>query len=95
MDWQGQKLTELLMQYMLFGSALLGFLLGYFFESYRLMMWFNLVGVVLTFIITVPDWWFFNRHPVQWLPPRSSESATTVKEMIKARASKKAGKAKK
>ncbi|BBN09229.1 signal peptidase complex subunit 1 [Marchantia polymorpha subsp. ruderalis] len=66
MDWQGQKLSEQLMQYLLLGSALIAFLTGYIMSSYRMMLTIYLIGVVITFLFTVPDWSFFNRHPLEW-----------------------------
>lgn len=31
------------------------------------------VGVILTCLITVPNWPFFNRHPLKWLDPSEVE----------------------
>lgn len=69
MDWQGQKLAEQLMQYVLFGSALVAFVTGYFTSSYSTMLYIYLAGVVVTFLVAVPDWPFFNRHNITWLDP--------------------------
>jgi signal peptidase complex subunit 1 len=80
MDWQGQKMVENLMQYLLLGSALVAFLTGYFTSSYSTM--------------TVPNWPCFNRHPFHWLEPvyagmassrqvKSKEQAAARKAFVK------------
>ncbi|KAK6154846.1 hypothetical protein DH2020_009094 [Rehmannia glutinosa] len=33
----------------------------------------DVAGVVLTSLITVPNWPFFNRHPLHWLDPIEAE----------------------
>lgn len=73
MDWEGQRLAELLMQWLLFGSALVAFLTGWFTASYSTMLYIYLGGVVLAFLVSVPDWPFFNRHPFTWLEPMHAE----------------------
>ncbi|EFJ36751.1 hypothetical protein SELMODRAFT_77762 [Selaginella moellendorffii] len=69
MDWKGQKLAEELMQYMLVGWAIAAFLAGYFRASFQLMMLLYAGGVILTVLVTVPNWPFFNRHSLKWLDP--------------------------
>lgn len=70
MDWEGQRAAEQLMQSFLLASALLAFLSGYYVAgSLTSMLYIYLAGVVVTFMVTVPDWPFFNRHPFTWLEP--------------------------
>ncbi|KAI3970270.1 hypothetical protein MKX01_023917 [Papaver californicum] len=76
MDWQGQTLSEQLMQIMLVASALIAFAVGYVIGSFRLMLLIYLGGVILTTLITVPNWPFFNRYPLKWL--ESDEAEHTV-----------------
>eukprot|EP01018_Ginkgo_biloba_P015914 Gb_35765 [translate_table: standard] len=73
MDWQGQKLSELLMQIMLVVSALVAFITGYIMSSFMNMLIIYAAGVIITLLTTVPDWPFFNRHPLQWLDPKEAE----------------------
>ncbi|PWA41779.1 Microsomal signal peptidase 12kDa subunit [Artemisia annua] len=73
MDWQGQKVAEQLMQIMLVVFAIGAFLTGYITESYQLMVYIYAAGVVLTTLVTVPNWPFFNLHPLKWLDPSESE----------------------
>lgn len=73
MDWQGQKRAEMLMQIFLVASAVAAFAIGYLMRDFRLMMLIYAGGVVLTAFITVPNWPFFNRHPLKWLDPSEAE----------------------
>ncbi|XP_077233448.1 microsomal signal peptidase 12 kDa subunit (SPC12) [Tasmannia lanceolata] len=73
MDWQGQKLSELLMQIMLVVFAVMAFITGYSVGSFQMMLLIYAGGVILTTLITVPNWPFFNRHPLKWLDPIEAE----------------------
>ncbi|XP_077216300.1 signal peptidase complex subunit 1-like isoform X3 [Tasmannia lanceolata] len=73
MDWQGQKLSELLMQIMLVVFAIVSFATGYLAGSFQLMLLIYAGGVILTTLVTVPNWSFFNRHPLKWLDPIEAE----------------------
>uniref|UniRef100_A0A803P708 Signal peptidase complex subunit 1 n=1 Tax=Cannabis sativa TaxID=3483 RepID=A0A803P708_CANSA len=73
MDWQGQKLAEQLMQILLLASAVVGFGAGYVMGSFQMMILIYAGGVVLTTLVTIPNWPFFNRHPLKWLDPSESE----------------------
>ncbi|KAF8109615.1 hypothetical protein N665_0094s0081 [Sinapis alba] len=73
MDWQGQKLAEQLMQILLLIAAVVAFVAGYTTASFRTMMLIYAAGVALTTMITVPNWPFFNRHPLKWLDPSEAE----------------------
>ncbi|PWA89925.1 Microsomal signal peptidase 12kDa subunit [Artemisia annua] len=73
MDWQGQKVAEQLMQIMLVVFAVAAFITGYVLGSFQLMLYVYAGGVLLTTLITIPNWPFFNRHPLKWLDPREAE----------------------
>ncbi|KAF8040887.1 hypothetical protein BT93_B2952 [Corymbia citriodora subsp. variegata] len=73
MDWQGQKLAEQLMQTMLVAFAVVAFATGYTIGSFQMMILIYAGGVVLTTLVTVPNWPFFNRHPLKWLDPIEAE----------------------
>ncbi|XP_043725005.1 probable signal peptidase complex subunit 1 [Telopea speciosissima] len=73
MDWQGQKLSEQLMQIMLVAFAVVAFIISYTMGSFQMMLISYAAGVVLTTLITVPNWPFFNRHPLKWLDPIEAE----------------------
>lgn len=73
MDWQGQKLAEQLMQILLVVFAVVAFLVGYILGSFQIMLMIYGAGVLLTSLITVPNWPFFNHHPLNWLDPSEAE----------------------
>lgn len=47
--------------------AAVSFVVGYAISSFRTMMLIYAAGVVLAFVIAVPDWPYFNQHPQRWL----------------------------
>ncbi|XP_062204800.1 signal peptidase complex subunit 1-like [Phragmites australis] len=73
MDWQGQKRAEMLMQLLLVASAAAAFLAGYVLADFQLMLLVYSGGVVLTALVTVPNWPFFNRNPLKWLDAAEAE----------------------
>ncbi|KAL6571346.1 hypothetical protein OROHE_002989 [Orobanche hederae] len=73
MDWQGQKLAEQMMQLMLVFFAIAAFITGYILGSFQTMLLIYAAGVVLTSLTTIPDWPFFNRHPIHWADPSEVE----------------------
>ncbi|KAL7135069.1 hypothetical protein ABFS83_11G068100 [Erythranthe nasuta] len=73
MDWQGQKLAEHLMQLMLVFFAVAAFITGYVLGSFQTMLLIYAAGVVLTSLITIPNWPFFNRNPINWLDSSEAE----------------------
>ncbi|XP_059657698.1 signal peptidase complex subunit 1-like [Cornus florida] len=83
MDWQGQKLAENLMQIILLAFAVIAFMTGYVAGSFRTMMLIYAGGVVFTTLITVPNWPFFNRHPLNWLDPSEASEANSKKKATK------------
>ncbi|GBG88603.1 hypothetical protein CBR_g48133 [Chara braunii] len=79
MDYVGQRLSEQLAQYTILLAALIALLAGCLMESYKLMMLVYAGGVLLAFVISVPDWPYFNQHPLTWLPPRSEAAIAAAK----------------
>ncbi|KAK8512793.1 hypothetical protein V6N12_030209 [Hibiscus sabdariffa] len=73
MDWQGQKLAEQIMQILLLAFAVVSFVAGYVLGSFQMMMLVYAGGVTLIALITVPNWPFYNRHPLNWLDPSEAE----------------------
>jgi signal peptidase complex subunit 1 len=92
MDWEGQRIAEQLMQYVLLGSALVAFLVGYLSGSFSSMLYIYLAGVVVTFLATVPNWPFLNRHPFTWLEPACAEKPSQRLLARRQAAGKKGGK---
>ncbi|KAF5647776.1 microsomal signal peptidase 12kda subunit [Fusarium sp. NRRL 25303] len=67
-DFEGQKLAELLATVLLVISGLVSFVVGYFLQDIKLAVYLGLGGTALTFLVVVPAWPFYNKHPVKWLP---------------------------
>ncbi|GLT48040.1 hypothetical protein SLA2020_216820 [Shorea laevis] len=82
MDWQGQKLVEQLMQIMLLVFGMVACTTGYILGSFRMMVLIYAGGVVLTTLIIVPNWPFFNRHPLKWLDPSKAEKHPKPKQAV-------------
>jgi len=96
MDWLGQKRAEMLMQVLLVASAVAAFLVGYVRADFQLMLLVYAGGVVLTALVTVPNWPFFNRNPLKWLdataPPGQRHPRPQVSAGAAAGGKKKSGK---
>ncbi|XP_020246953.1 probable signal peptidase complex subunit 1 [Asparagus officinalis] len=73
MDWQGQKLSEKTMEIMLIAFAAMAFAVGYAVGSFQMMLFIYAGGIILTALVTLPSWPFFNRHPLVWLDPSEAE----------------------
>lgn len=67
MDYEGQKLCENLFYYiiLLFGGV--GWIYGYIHQDFVYVFYAWSVGMVISVVLCVPDWPFYNRHPVKWL----------------------------
>lgn len=67
MDYKGQQLSELIFQIIivLFGSV--GWIYGYMEQDFMIVFQCWVVGVLISVLLCVPDWPFYNRHPVKWL----------------------------
>ncbi|KAL3458014.1 putative microsomal signal peptidase subunit SPC12 [Aspergillus heterothallicus] len=68
-DFQGQQLTEILSTALLILSGAVAFLVGYIFQDLHLTLWTGLAGTVLTGLVVIPPWPFYNKHPEMWLVP--------------------------
>ncbi|KAK3322334.1 microsomal signal peptidase 12 kDa subunit-domain-containing protein [Apodospora peruviana] len=67
-DFEGQKLAELLANVALTLVGIIAFAVGYLLQDIKLAVYIALGGTALTFLIVTPPWSFFNRNPVKWLP---------------------------
>lgn len=71
MDFKGQERSEKLGLKMLIVTAVVCFFLGYYKQDFRLMMGLFAAGFLLTFVITVPNWPMYNKHPIEWVQTKS------------------------
>jgi signal peptidase complex subunit 1 len=75
MDFEGQKQAELLIYRLLILFAAAGFVGGYATGRFDVMVYVNAAGLAITLLAVVPDWPWFNRHPLKWLPALNPEGA--------------------
>eukprot|EP01147_Barroeca_monosierra_P005065 gene5065-8762_t len=72
MDYEGQKLAEALLQYIIIMFASVGFVWGYLCQQFEQTVYVTLAGVTLAFIVCLPPWPIYRRHPVKWLKKTKS-----------------------
>lgn len=46
----------------------MAFIAGYVMQNIHITLWVGIAGAALTFLIVVPPYPFYKRHPVKWLP---------------------------
>ncbi|KAM0588671.1 hypothetical protein D7B24_000738 [Verticillium nonalfalfae] len=79
-DFEGQKKAELLSTFLLSAFGVLTFVVGFILQDIKLAVYIGLGGTALTFLVVVPPWPFYNRHPVKWLEPQGAVGDITVVE---------------
>jgi len=73
-DFEGQRLAEMLTTVLLGAAGIIAFFVGYFTQDIRLSLYVGLAGTALTFLVIVPPWPFFNKNPEGWLPARMANT---------------------
>ena len=68
MDFHGQVLAERMYQIILVMAGIIAFVAGYTSGSFDTMAHVFFCGLIVAVILCVPDWNYFNQHPVKWLP---------------------------
>ncbi|KAJ5232001.1 microsomal signal peptidase subunit SPC12 [Penicillium chermesinum] len=66
-DFHGQRLTQLLSNVLLIISGVISFIVGFIYEDIHLTLWVGLGGTLLTALVVVPPWPFYNQNPATWL----------------------------
>lgn len=82
MDFQGQKLAEQLLFYILIIFATISFVVGYAMKDFSLMTKINGVGLFVTVVAVLPDWPWYNKHPLRWLPALKPPTKVSKKGML-------------
>jgi len=77
-DFEGQRLAEMLSTVLLGAAGILAFVIGYIQQDIRLALYIGLAGTAITFLVVVPPWPFYNKNPEGWLPPHKSTSQYNV-----------------
>mmetsp|Transcript_7352 Transcript_7352/g.12185 ORF Transcript_7352/g.12185 Transcript_7352/m.12185 type:complete len:81 (-) Transcript_7352:175-417(-) len=67
MDYEGQKLSELLFHIFILTFGGVGWVVGYFAQNFTYVFYAWAFGTAISVVLCVPDWPFYNRHPVKWL----------------------------
>eukprot|EP00549_Striatella_unipunctata_P026344 CAMPEP_0118673346 /NCGR_PEP_ID=MMETSP0800-20121206/266_1 /TAXON_ID=210618 ORGANISM="Striatella unipunctata, Strain CCMP2910" /NCGR_SAMPLE_ID=MMETSP0800 /ASSEMBLY_ACC=CAM_ASM_000638 /LENGTH=92 /DNA_ID=CAMNT_0006568389 /DNA_START=63 /DNA_END=341 /DNA_ORIENTATION=- len=67
MDYQGQRLAELIFHWIICSFGAVGWVYGYIQQDFTFCFYAWLAGVVISVVLCVPDWPFYNRHPIKWL----------------------------
>lgn len=80
MDYKGQQLSELLFYYITIVFGSIGWIIGYWYQDFSYVFYPWLVGVVLSTLLCVPDWPFYNRHPIQWIDSISERRRQRAKK---------------
>ena len=62
-------LVEQIAQILLLITTLIAFGVGWSMESFYISLVVFASGVVLTLLVCVPDWGFYNKAPLTFLPP--------------------------
>lgn len=68
-DFDGQRLAELITTALLGAAGTIAFLVGWFTQDIYKTLWIGLGGTALTFVAVVPPWPIYKKNPVAWLPP--------------------------
>jgi signal peptidase complex subunit 1 len=58
------------------------FIIGYILQDITLALKVGLAGTALVFLVIVPPWPFFNRHPVKWLPIGGGSAVTSTHQNV-------------
>ena len=69
MDFKGQQLAEQVCYLLILTSGGVGFCCGFLLQSFRVMMQIYTAGILVALLATVPDWPWYNRHPLKWRSP--------------------------
>ncbi|KAI9893580.1 MAG: hypothetical protein M1814_006376 [Vezdaea aestivalis] len=67
-DFEGQRLAELLTTGLLGATGLAAFVAGAVKQDVLISLYTGLAGTAITFLIITPPWPFFNQNLQRWLP---------------------------
>lgn len=81
MDFKGQALAEKLLVYLLLAFAAIGFVAGFAAQNFLITVYVNGAGLALTLLLVLPDWPFYNRNSLKWLPACPVEPVEPAPEL--------------
>jgi len=73
MDFKGQELAEKIFYYLIFIFGVIGFVVGFILQDFGITTQSVGAGAILSGLIMIPDWPFFNKNPITWLSPDTEE----------------------
>ena len=75
-DFRGQSLADFLTTFLLVASGIIAVIVGFSAQDIYKTLYVGLSGTVLTFILVVPQWPFYNKKPEPWLPARVQKASS-------------------
>ncbi|KAF2219011.1 microsomal signal peptidase 12 kDa subunit-domain-containing protein [Elsinoe ampelina] len=81
-DFEGQRLAEVLSNVLLSVVGVTAFLAGYISDNITYTLWLLLGGAAFALLIVVPPWPFYNRNPVKWLPSTKTSGGTSFNIVV-------------
>eukprot|EP00049_Salpingoeca_infusionum_P018585 m.357891 g.357891 ORF g.357891 m.357891 type:complete len:93 (-) comp17978_c0_seq1:448-726(-) len=73
-DYEGQKLAELLAQSIIAAFAVIGFLWGWYWQRFSETFIVFSAGVILAALLCIPPWPFYRRHSIKWLKKKNKKN---------------------
>lgn len=64
MDFKGQQLAEWLFKMIMWIFAAIGFVVGWWAESFYVTFFIALLGALVAGAVVVPEWDFLNQNPI-------------------------------
>ena len=72
-DFKGQLHNERFFQILVVIFGLVGFVAGYIRGEFQITFLFLATGGGISAVVCLPDWPWWNRHPLEWLPAEEEE----------------------
>jgi len=79
MDFLGQKLAEQLYQIVMIIFASIGFIIGFIQQDFNFTLYSFGIGMLISSLVSLPDWPYLNKHPVNWRTPTTATPAEDSK----------------
>uniref|UniRef100_A0A7S3BMF8 Signal peptidase complex subunit 1 n=1 Tax=Haptolina ericina TaxID=156174 RepID=A0A7S3BMF8_9EUKA len=83
MDFKGQLHCERTFQILVVLFGIIGFIAGYIQQEFRITFLFLSTGGGISAVICLPDWPWWNRHPLDWVPAPEEEEVEVKKKKKK------------
>ncbi|RKF73060.1 Signal peptidase complex subunit 1 [Golovinomyces cichoracearum] len=77
-DFEGQKLVELLATILLISVGIISFVVGFILKDITRTIYISLGGSALVFLLVIPPWPIYKRHDLRWLPVNLNEKKENV-----------------